>query len=57
MDTSQGFVIWLTGLPGSGKTTIVILLQKELTLRGLKVEILDGDEVRKNLIWASQDQT
>jgi len=57
MDTSQGFVIWLTGLPCSGKTTIAILLQKELTLRGLKVEILDGDEVRKNLIWASQDQT
>ena len=49
MDTPSGFVIWLTGLPGSGKTTTAVSLQKELTLRGLKVEILDGDEVRKNI--------
>jgi adenylylsulfate kinase len=51
MDTPKapGFVIWLTGLPGSGKTTIAMLLQNELRARGLKVEILDGDEVRKNL--------
>jgi adenylyl-sulfate kinase len=44
-----GFVIWLTGLPGSGKTTIARGLEKELKARGLKVEVFDGDEVRKNL--------
>jgi len=44
-----GFVIWLTGLPGSGKTTIASGLEKELKVRGLKVEVFDGDEVRKNL--------
>jgi adenylylsulfate kinase len=45
----HGFVIWLTGLPGSGKTTIARGLEKELKARGLKVEVFDGDEVRKNL--------
>jgi adenylylsulfate kinase len=44
-----GFVIWLTGLPGSGKTTLAKFLENDLSLRGLKVEVLDGDEVRKNL--------
>ncbi|MGD8506285.1 MAG: adenylyl-sulfate kinase [Candidatus Bathyarchaeota archaeon] len=44
-----GFVVWLTGLPGSGKTTIARGLEKELKNKGLKVEVFDGDEVRKNL--------
>jgi adenylylsulfate kinase len=45
----SGFVIWLTGLPGSGKTTMAKFLENELRNRGLKVETLDGDEVRRNL--------
>ncbi|AFU57832.1 putative adenylylsulfate kinase [Candidatus Nitrososphaera gargensis Ga9.2] len=45
----KGFVLWLTGLPGSGKTTISGILKQQLQSRGLQVEILDGDEVRKNL--------
>jgi adenylylsulfate kinase len=45
----SGFVIWLTGLPGSGKTTMATFLENDLRNRGLKVETLDGDEVRKNL--------
>jgi adenylylsulfate kinase len=45
----QGFVIWLTGLPGSGKTTTAIQLAPELTKLGWPVEILDGDEIRLNL--------
>lgn len=44
-----GFVMWLTGLPGSGKTTIARGLEKELRARDLKFEVFDGDEVRKNL--------
>ena len=42
----QGFVVWLTGLPGSGKTTIAKKLLRELKKRWLKVELFDGDEVR-----------
>lgn len=44
-----GCVVWLTGLPGAGKTTIANNLQKELSKRGLKLEVLDGDDVRRNL--------
>ena len=49
LNEEKGFVIWLTGLPGCGKTTIGERLQKELKQRNLKVELFDGDEVRKNL--------
>lgn len=45
----SGFVIWMTGLSGSGKSTLASLLTTELTARGVHVESLDGDEVRKNL--------
>jgi len=46
---SEGFVIWLTGLSGAGKSTIAQLLQGELETRGRHSEVLDGDEVRTNL--------
>ena len=46
---SIGFTIWLTGLSGSGKSTISALLAEELRARGRRVEILDGDVVRTNL--------
>jgi adenylylsulfate kinase len=45
----KGFVIWLTGLPSSGKTTTAKFLEDDLRSRGLRVETLDGDEVRKSL--------
>jgi adenylylsulfate kinase len=45
----EGFGVWLTGLPASGKTTIARALEKALRKKGLSVEVLDGDEVRKNL--------
>ncbi|WXG40370.1 MAG: adenylyl-sulfate kinase [Candidatus Freyarchaeum deiterrae] len=45
----EGFGVWLTGLPASGKTTIARALEKALRKKGLNVEVLDGDEVRKNL--------
>lgn len=47
--SDKGFVIWLTGLPGSGKTTIARNLSPKLKAVGLKVELFDGDEVRKQL--------
>jgi adenylylsulfate kinase len=44
---SKTHVIWLTGLPSSGKTTISNRIVDELLRRGMKAELLDGDEVRK----------
>jgi adenylyl-sulfate kinase len=41
--------VWFTGLSGAGKSTIAEMLYHEFQARGLKTEILDGDEVRKNL--------
>ncbi len=42
-------VIWLTGIPGSGKTTLALELQKFYEKKGIPIEILDGDEIRKTL--------
>ncbi len=42
-------VIWLTGIPGSGKTTLALELQKFYEQNDLPIEILDGDEIRKTL--------
>ena len=39
----------MTGLPGSGKTTIALEVEKKLRAMGRNIEILDGDEVRKGL--------
>lgn len=45
----QGFVIWFTGLPCSGKTTVADAVAEELKKMNLKVERLDGDIVRQGL--------
>jgi len=45
----QGFTVWFTGLSGSGKTALALKLEEVLRGRGLKVERLDGDIVRKSL--------
>lgn len=42
-------VIWLTGLPCSGKTTLAYALENELFKLGFTVYVLDGDNLRKRL--------
>jgi len=42
-------VIWMTGLSGSGKTTVGLALEKELYKRGFLVMLLDGDQVRTGI--------
>lgn len=41
------FAIWITGLPASGKSTIVSVLKPQLEGLGLTVEVLESDEVRR----------
>lgn len=45
----RGKVIWLTGLSGSGKSTIANALEKELHAQGKSSYILDGDNIRHGL--------
>ena len=45
----SGFVIWLTGLPSSGKTTLANALSLLLSERGIATQILDSDDLRKRL--------
>jgi adenylyl-sulfate kinase len=45
----SGFVVWLTGLSGAGKSTIAGLLENQLETQGFLVDTLDGDVVRTHL--------
>jgi adenylyl-sulfate kinase len=49
MSDHKGFTLWMTGLSGSGKSTITEVLIDEFEERGLPLEVLDGDVVRENL--------
>ncbi|MET7638041.1 adenylyl-sulfate kinase [Streptomyces sp. NPDC005438] len=44
-----GATIWLTGLPSSGKTTIAEAVARRLREEHRRVEVLDGDRVRRAL--------
>jgi 3',5'-nucleoside bisphosphate phosphatase len=45
----DGLCVWLTGLSGSGKSTVGRLAAGVLRDRGHRVELLDGDDLRQNL--------
>ena len=45
----KGFTLWFTGLSASGKSTLAERVRDILLERGMRVEVLDGDEIRKNL--------
>jgi len=57
----KGATVWLTGLSGSGKSTIAVDLEKALGARGVRTYILDGDNIRhglnKNLGFSPEDRT
>ena len=49
MNGHKGQVLWLTGLSGSGKSTIANALEKQLYAEGKKTYVLDGDNIRHGL--------
>ena len=49
MSCSNGYAVWFTGLPCSGKSTLAGLLHTHLKDLGRRVVVLDGDEVRERL--------
>ena len=57
----KGCTVWLTGLSGSGKSTIANLLEKALWERGVRSYVLDGDNIRhglnKDLGFSPEDRT
>jgi len=57
----SAFLIWFTGLSGSGKSTIANLVEQSLFKQGIKTYILDGDNIRKginkDLSFTSTDRT
>ena len=56
----HGIMIWMTGLSGSGKSTIALGVERELHKRGILCRILDGDNIRaginSNLGFSEEDR-
>ena len=56
----RGIMIWMTGLSGSGKSTVAIGVERELHKRGILCRILDGDNIRaginSNLGFSAEDR-
>src|SRR4051812_3317609 len=46
---ARGATVWLTGLSGSGKSTIAVALEKQLLESGRPAYLLDGDNLRHGL--------
>jgi adenylylsulfate kinase len=57
----NSFLIWFTGLSGSGKSTIANQLELELHKKGVSTYVLDGDNVRlglnKDLSFSAEDRS
>jgi len=45
----KGWAVWLTGLPASGKSTIARLVAERLKQKGIRVQVLESDELRRVL--------
>ncbi len=56
----HGLVVWFTGLPASGKSTLAIAMERKLYNEGFLTQVLDGDKIRnglnKNLGFTEEDR-
>ena len=56
----RGLVLWFTGLPSSGKSTVANEVDAKLNERGVRTYVLDGDNIRhglnKNLGFSAEDR-
>ena len=50
MHTRPGFVLWFTGLPGSGKTTLAYAVQEKLQAQQIPTLVVDSDTFRPSLV-------
>ncbi|WP_299061904.1 adenylyl-sulfate kinase [uncultured Polaribacter sp.] len=61
LNNHNSFLIWFTGLSGSGKSTIANAVEQELFKKGIKTYTLDGDNIRrginKDLSFSPEDRT
>ena len=57
----NSFLLWFTGLSGSGKSTIANVVEQKLFEKGIKTYTLDGDNIRKginnDLSFSPEDRT
>jgi len=57
----NSFLLWFTGLSGSGKSTIANVVEQKLYKNGIKTYMLDGDNIRKginkDLTFSPEDRT
>jgi len=61
LNKHSSFLIWFTGLSGSGKSTIANALESKLFQNKIKTYTLDGDNIRKGinkeLTFSHKDRT
>lgn len=60
LNNHGSFILWFTGLPSSGKSTLANKIEEELFKKGIRSYILDGDNIRaglnKNLGFSKEDR-
>jgi adenylylsulfate kinase len=61
LNSHKGFILWFTGLPCAGKSTLAHFVEEKLNSLGCRTMVLDGDNVRhglcSDLAFSNKDRT